>query len=260
MDSDRLLQLEGVHNFRDYGGYAIVGGGRLKRGALWRSGQHFEATDADLAAITGLGLSDVFDLRSDRERQSHPCRRPIGFTGEIHIVSDASLNTAPHIAAIAGSRRDAEITRANMRTNYQGIPYRPKLIEMIRNMLLRVSQGEGASLVNCMAGKDRTGFAVAMLHHALGVHRDDIVADYLLTNSAGDQAARIASGKRTVNSTLGAIDDEALKVLMGVESEYLEAAFAAIAENQGALDTYQAEFLGVDAVLRDRLRERLSEG
>ncbi len=260
MDSDRLLPLEGVHNFRDYGGYALASGGRLKRGILWRSGQHHEASDADIAAIAGLGLSDVFDLRSDRERQSHPCRRPIGFTGEIHIVSDGSLNTAPHIAAIAGTRRDAETTRANMITSYRGIPYRPKLIEMVRNMLLRISQGEGASLVNCMAGKDRTGFAVAMLHHALGVHQDDIMADYLLTNSAGDQAARLASGQRTVSSTLGEIDEAALKVLMGVEAGYLDNAFAAITENQGSLDAYQTEFLGVDEKLRDQLRDRLSEG
>ena len=44
MSQDRVLPLEGVHNFRDYGGYAVGGGGRLRRGLLWRSGQHHDAT------------------------------------------------------------------------------------------------------------------------------------------------------------------------------------------------------------------------
>ncbi len=50
LDEDRVLRLEGVHNFRDYGGYATPGG-RLKSGLLFRSAQHHGATDADLVRI-----------------------------------------------------------------------------------------------------------------------------------------------------------------------------------------------------------------
>ena len=52
-----MLDLEGVYNFRDYGGYPVAGGGRLKRGLLWRSGQHHDATDADLERIAALKLA-----------------------------------------------------------------------------------------------------------------------------------------------------------------------------------------------------------
>jgi len=102
--SERLLVLQGIHNFRDYGGYGVAGGGRLRRGMLWRSGQHFEATDADLAAVDTLGLVAVFDLRSDKERASHPCRRPQGFGAAVHFVDEeAPLKqagaAAPHVAA-----------------------------------------------------------------------------------------------------------------------------------------------------------------
>ncbi|MCX7864990.1 MAG: tyrosine-protein phosphatase, partial [Novosphingobium sp.] len=62
MKEDRVLELQGVHNFRDYGGYAVRGGGRLKRGLLWRSGQHHRATDDDLARIVQLGLVNVLSL------------------------------------------------------------------------------------------------------------------------------------------------------------------------------------------------------
>ena len=254
MHSERVLPMQGVHNFRDYGGYATIGGGQVRRGMLWRSGQHFEASDSDLERIHALGLAHVFDLRSDRERQSHPCRRPGGFAARIHITPDGSANQAPHVSS---ARRDAESTRASMRRSYEGIPSRPLLIVMIRNMFEQLARSDGASLVNCMAGKDRTGFAVAMVHHALGVHRDDIMSDYLLTNSAGDPLERIMAGQRSIQGTVGKIEPEALRVLMGVEPEYLETAFAAICERHGSIDAYQSEVLGVDSALRERLRNAL---
>ena len=260
MSDSRFLPMAGVHNFRDYGGYALAGGGRLRRGVLWRSGQHHEASDADLAAIDSLAISDVFDLRSDRERASHPCARPAGFAGQIHLIADGTTTLAPHVAAASSLRRDAESTRANMRRSYDGMPYRPKLNQAISQYLRVLAEGRGASVINCMAGKDRTGFAVAMLHHAVGVHWDDILADYLLTNVAGDQEARIAAGRRSVANIVGDIDDDALRVLMGVEAAYLETAFAKIREDHGTVDAYQAAVLGVDAALRERLRGALAQG
>ena len=256
MQGPRFVDLSGVHNFRDYGGYALTGGGRLKTGILWRSGQHHEATDADLAHIASLELAHVFDLRSDRERMTHPCRRPAGFSGTVNFVSDGSAALAPHVSSV---RRDAASTRENMRRSYTGMPYRPTLNEAIGYYLATLAEQGGASLINCMAGKDRTGFAVAMLHHAVGVHPDDILADYLLTNSAGDQAARIAAGKRAVAQMIGDIDDDALKVMMGVEASYLETAFARIREDHSTLDAYQQAVLGVTPAMREKLRGKLAD-
>lgn len=257
MANDRVVNFTGIHNFRDYGRYAVAGGGTVRRGLLWRSGQHSEASDDDLDLLDSLGLAHVFDLRSDRERVSRPCRRPVGFVAQIHTVPDTSANQAPHVSS---ARRDAETTRANMLRSYTGMPYRPLLIAMVRNMFGRLAAGDGASLVNCMAGKDRTGFAVAMVHHALGVHYDDIVADYLLTNTAGNPEERIAAGLRSVSSLIGAIEPEAARVLMGVESEYLATAWQAMQDSHGSIDAYQEDVLGVDGGLREKLRAALIEG
>lgn len=262
---DRILALEGVHNFRDYGGYALPGGGRLRRGVLWRSGQHHGATDADLARIAALDLASVFDLRSSRERTVHPCRRPEGFAAALHLSDDPAPRpetplAAPHVAAAQGGRgRDAASAREGMRRNYHLIAFRPELIAMTARMIRELADGRGASLVNCMAGKDRTGIAVAMVHCALGVHRDDVIADYLLTNSAGDVEARIAAGAETIRAMSGDVDYEVVKVLMGVEAEYLENALSAIVERHGSIDSYLESELGADAALRERLRAALVE-
>lgn len=264
LSSDRVLLLEGVHNFRDYGGYAVAGGGRLKRGLLWRSGQHHGATDSDLARIAALGLVSVFDLRSERERTSHPCRRPEGFAAAVHVADDPPAlpegHAAPHLAAAQVPRqRDAAATREAMRRNYERIAFRPELVAMIRRQLAELASGAGPSLVNCMAGKDRTGVAVAAVHLAAGVHRDDVIADYLLTNTAGDAEARIAAGMMTVAAMTGQLAPDALRVLMSVEAEWLEIAFAAMAERHGSIEGYLGEALGVDDALRERLRAALVE-
>lgn len=258
--TERVLVLEGVHNFRDCGGYAVAGGGRLRRGQLWRSGQHHGATASDLAAIDRLGLASVFDLRTSKERGTHPCRRPQDFAAQVFFADDPVLNHAPHIAAAQAPRqRTAESTREGLVKNYGRMPFRPELQAMIRRYLATMADGEGPSLVNCMAGKDRTGIAVAMLHLALGVHRDDVIEDYLLTNTAGDPEARIASGAATIRAITGQLDDAVLRVLMGVEAEYLETALAAVVERHGAIDRYLEEALGADAALRERLRTSLVE-
>jgi len=262
MSQDRVLNLEGVHNFRDYGGYAVSGGGRLRRGLLWRSGQHHRATDADLGAISGLNLASVFDLRSSQERSSEPCRRPVGFAAEVHVADDpVQQRVAPHLAVAKAPReRTPESTRQGMVRNYARMCFRPELQAMIRTIFAELAQGKGPSLVNCMAGKDRTGIAVALVHLASGVHRDDVIEDYVLTNTAGDAEARIATGMETIRATSGGLEEDIMRVLMGVEPEYLESALAAVEEQHGSLDAYLAEALGADAALRERLREALVEG
>jgi protein-tyrosine phosphatase len=260
MLQDRVLPLEGVHNFRDYGGYAVSGGGRLKRGLLWRSGQHHGATAADLQAIAAIGLASVHDLRTDGERAMHPCRRHESFAAAVFHPPLASRQLAPHVAAAATTRqRSAEDTRAALKANYGKIAFRPELIAAMRVYLADLAEGKGPSLVNCMAGKDRTGITVAMLHLATGVHRDDIVEDYLLTNTAGDPEARIKAGAATVAAMGNTMDEESIRVIMGVEPEYLANMFAMVEEQHGSVEAYLEGELGADAALRDKLKEVLVE-
>ena len=261
MTSDRVLPLEGVHNFRDRGGYSVSGGGRLRRGMLWRSGQHHGATEADLKQIAAVELTQVFDLRTSKERVSYPCRRPAGFGAEIFLSADPSGTGAPHVAAaMLETMRTPQAMRERMVRIYHKIAFRPELQGAIRRYLAGLAEGAGPSLVNCLAGKDRTGMTVLMLHLATGVHRDDAVADYLLTNTAGDVEARIEAGANAIRDIIGPVDDAVMRVLMGVEAEYLDAALTAIIARHGSTDAYLNDAVGADDALRELLRAALVEG
>ncbi len=261
MSGDRVLSLEGVHNFRDYGGYPVTGGGRVKRGLLWRSGQHFGASEADLAKIGALSLETVIDLRGNSERAASPCPRPAGFAADVRFYDGETAGLAPHLAASEGVL-DAAGAHKAMVWLYQDIAFRPSLTEIVRQLFAVALTREGASLVHCHAGKDRTGIAVALVHHVLGVHRDDIFADYLLTNTAGNNEKRIADAvaHQADSSTFTRMPEAAIRVMMNVDAEFLDTALSAIEAKHGSIDIYLAEALDLDARAQDRLREQFIEG
>lgn len=251
----RVLQFERINNFRDYGGYAAQDG-RLRQGMLFRSAQHRDATPADLGRLHSLSLAAVIDLRSDRERAESPCRRPDGFQARILFVSDTAVQAAPHVEAARNVQNAADAVR-HMTEGYARIPFRPGFMQAMAHYIRALGEVDGPSLIHCMAGKDRTGIAVAMLHHALGVHPDDWMADYLMTNETGNIEARIAAGAHHVRASFGQhLDDASVRALMTVRPEFINHCFAAIDEQYGGLEGY-FHACGIDQGMIERARARL---
>jgi protein tyrosine/serine phosphatase len=243
----RVIAMAGIHNFRDYGGYAARGG-RLRTGRLWRSGQHSEATPEDLDKVHALRIATVIDLRGDSERAGNRCLRHPEFEGEVlfHPGETASAAGRAVHEEMARDVRTADDARQAMLNLYETLPFRPVLVGTYRLYIQALAERESPSLLHCLAGKDRTGVAAALVHHLLGVHHDDIVADYLLTNTAGNAEARIEAGARHVREGFGiSMDDAAVRVLMGVEAPFLERAFATVRERHGSVEAYARDVLGV---------------
>ncbi len=257
MDS-RVISLSGVHNFRDYGGYSASDGGQVKTGLLFRSGQHQDASDDDLARIDALNIRHVIDMRGNSERRSYPCRRSDDFDGKVVFYDGETAALAPHVEAAQGAL-DIATAHAKMERLYSNLPFREPLIAVLRDYFAALASGEGASLVHCLAGKDRTGMAVALLHHALGVHPDDAMEDFLLTNTAGNIDARIAAGAGAIRDKWGPISDDTIRVLMGVDARYLDAARKSVLAEYGSIDQFLEQVLGVDQVRRDALSLHLVE-
>lgn len=255
----RVKSLSGIHNFRDYGGYTTSGGGRLETGVLFRSGQHVGATPDDLAAVAALDLQSVIDLRGNSERRSYPCARPEGFGAQVYFFDGetAGRGGAPHVEAARAIETAADAHRA-MVALYAFMPFRPNLIAVFRMYFDALAEREGASLLHCLAGKDRTGLGAALLHTLMGVHRDEMMADYLLTNTAGNSEARIAAGAASIRASRGPqISDEAVRILMAVDAAFLDAALAAIVAEHGSVEAYARDVLGVTPERRAQIAGRI---
>ncbi|MEZ5689428.1 MAG: tyrosine-protein phosphatase [Caenibius sp.] len=258
MEDGRITPLEGVHNFRDYGGYGVTNGGRLRKGLLFRSGQHTNATDRDLATIGAIPFAAIVDLRGGPERASYPCRRAPGFAGEVFFDDRDSASLPPHLQGDLASMNEDEM-RERMRENYRGLPFRSSIATMLKTYFDVLGKAEGPSLIHCFAGKDRTGISVALLHKLAGVHPDDIMHDYLLTNEASDRRKHMEEIGEFMQSRWGKMSEAGLYVMSGVYPEWLDAAFDSLLERCGSFDAFFAERVGIDDARREAILARLIE-
>ncbi|ODT01694.1 MAG: protein tyrosine phosphatase [Erythrobacter sp. SCN 62-14] len=254
-----FLPTEGIHNLRDYGGYAVPGGARIRTGVLWRSGQHMEASERDLSVLASLDIRTIIDLRGASERASFPCRRHPDFNAHVIAYDGETTNSPPHEGG--GGRVTMTPTKARERmiAVYTRMPNNPAMLDMFSRYFAALETREGASLVHCFAGKDRTGVAASLLLHALGCTRDDVVAEFLRTNDAPTTHILERQSLPRMEAHYGVIEPEAKANLMGVLPEYFETYVAEATRIAGSLDTYMAEALGVDEAKKERLRARFLE-
>ena len=255
----RLHAFEAIDNFRDYGDYATTAGRRVQPGRLLRSAHHARASDADLERLRLLDIGAVVDLRRPGERRDQPSRRPEGYSG---LVIEGGVDDgaeAPHIAFLKTSDLTPESGRRFMAQTYRALPFDASHVDVFTRYFQALADQDRPVVIHCAAGKDRTGFLAALTHHLLGVSRDDMVEDYLLTNTAVDLAGRAPGIARQLHKMTGrTASDDAIVAFLGVEAAYLEAALAEVEAQHGSVDAYLRDALGIDAARRDRIVERLT--
>ncbi|CAN5777112.1 tyrosine-protein phosphatase [soil metagenome] len=256
MTNPRILPLEGVENFRDYGGYAVRGG-RIRSGQLFRAAHQARATPADLVAMSALKLATVVDLRRPRERDNDPSLRHDGFSAEVIQCDLGDQTEAPHVAFLRETDLTPESARAFFLDYYDKAPFEPRHLELFGRYFAALAAGAGPVLIHCTAGKDRTGLLAALTHHILGVHADDVREDYLLTNVAARVDERLPMITQALEKSLGKRPSEtAVRAFLGVDALYLDAAFGSIAARSGSVEAY-LDTIGADAAAREAIRARL---
>ena len=244
------IELQAASNLRDFGGLPAAGGRRIRHGLLFRAPALIALTDTDTATIAALGLNSVCDLRGVRERAVNPVG--LGTTHDLHFAIEpsvgAGLKDILRTGQISGHMSPGDM-RALLKDAYEA--YALVAYPQYRLLFAQILAPGGLPLLlHCSAGKDRTGFGSALILTALGVAWDDIVADYLATNT---------QWRREIASSFD-LPDDVKEVLLGAHLELLTAAFDAIRARFGTLDAYLQQAIGLDAAARVRLAELLLEG
>jgi protein-tyrosine phosphatase len=261
--SIRRLPLEGQSNFRDLGGYRTADGKYVRWGLLYRSGQLAALTEGDYEYLQPLGIRLVCDFRSGEERSRQATHWP-GDAPEFlstPIGADASgRNTRiDELRKLLKERAAPEQMRAFMMSVYPDMPL--AAATQFQRVLTRLLSAQGASMVHCSAGKDRTGVFSALLLLTLGVPRETVIEDYLLTNRyvlADDSIARTAVAYQKLAGLDSAPPTEVLKPLVSVDRSYIEAALETIDKEYGSFDEYRRKKLLSDSDVA-KLRARYLE-
>jgi protein-tyrosine phosphatase len=252
---ERKLGMQGTPNFRDFGGYRGADGRRVRWGYLYRSGQLSGLTPQDLDLLDSLQLDLVCDFRREDEQQNSPSRYPPARQPEV-----ASLPITPGSNTAAFTEGGLDLGgRQPMFDFMVGInrdfveSQGPVYTRMFREILQRP---DARFLVHCAAGKDRTGFAVAVILLALGVPVEQVMQDYMLTRRFFHPQQEV--GRLRAKYGLESVPEEAILPMLEVHEAYLERALQAIAE-YGEVETYLEEVLGVGSAEREELRRRYLE-
>ena len=165
--SDRSLNLKNAPNARDAGGYVVQDGRVVGRNLLYRSDKLSEITQAECDIIRAAGIKTIIDLRNDEERSSAP---------DAACLFDFAEYKSVPIEVDAPSRIEG----------YKAFATDPGLTAPIAAIFTILAERDNLPvLIHCSAGKDRTGGMLALVHLLLGVHPDDVMTDYLLSNKAG---------------------------------------------------------------------------
>lgn len=242
-------------NFRDIGGVVAADGRVVRSGLIYRSGTHADPDADEAAMLTDAGIVLVCDLRTESER-SHAPNSWFG-ARDVRLLECDLLGAIP-LADTPWEllRTDASPAggRAAMLSLYSAFPAAAG--SCLASILRQVAAGNIPLLIHCTAGKDRTGFVAAMMLAALGVSHDAIERQYL--ESAGRITAAATAASRTMfREKLGTdIDEAAIRVMMGVERDFIAAAFAVVDRDYGGIDGYLRRF-GVDDATRTAFAERL---
>jgi protein-tyrosine phosphatase len=266
------LGLINATNARDLGGFSTADGRRTRHGRVFRANALNRLTDDDVLAVGRLGLVHVVDFRHDEEiKLTGPDRLPHAPGCRVVPVPifDPEHDVFTLVNAALGRRRQPGggsadpvplefpvSTDVAMVALYRWFVTSPLAREAFARVVRLVATAESLPLLfHCTAGKDRTGWLTAVLLTAVGVDRDPIRADYLLTNELN------ADGNAYIIGQVGGhlADPAALAPLLEARPEYLAAAFDQADESYGGMAGYLRAGLGLDDAVLAALSDNLLE-
>jgi protein-tyrosine phosphatase len=263
-----MPDLKGAWNFRD-----VANAAGVRPGRFFRSSELSALEDDGRDALRQLGIYDVADLRSPREVE----RRGPGRVHDdvaIHLLPFPDLaedaeGEAPHEHSFTRMLTEEpsddppeEAAVRYMTEEYRRFPTLGGARNAVRQVISLLSGGRTV-ITHCFAGKDRTGFTVAVVLESLGIDREAILADYLHSNAAVSELrkhiltmVREQAGSELAPEAVMFAEARLSDEVLGVREEYLLAARESIDVNYGSLDAY-LRAAGVSAGDLDALRAAL---
>ena len=253
--NSRRLTLDGAPNIRDLGGYPTRSGHTTRWQKLLRGGRLSNLSDSDQRVLTEFNLKIICDFRSPDEYHRDLTKLGKQSTAIVHNLSIMPGNQQSMIGI--GDFDATQITSWMLRLNRELALNHCHSYQQMFELLLAV--GDGGFLFHCSAGKDRTGFAAALILSALDVPRNIIMDDYLLTAQYYPPVGELEYLINKYAADWPNVDRDLFATITATRQEFLEAAFNAIDECYGSMDEYLEKALGLCAQKRGQLKQRYLE-
>jgi protein-tyrosine phosphatase len=245
VDSHPSFRLQGASNFRDVGGYRTQDQRRVRTGQVFRSDHLAGLKPEDLARLASLGIGHSLDFRGNAESTATPY--DIAGVQRLSLAIEPTVIARMQALVAQGIVPTTEETVAMMQETYRDFVNHNA--GTFGRFLKHLLEQPTPQVFHCTAGKDRTGFAAALLLSALGVDRATIEHDYLLTNQLYKRDSRLE----------GTGHPHVMKVLWQVQPEFLHAAFDAVDAQHGGMQDYFHGAIGLSPQELAELKQMLLE-
>lgn len=258
--SGRIHEISGVKNLRDMGGYTNQNGAPLAEGRLFRSGHFADLTEETAAQVNALGITTAIDFRSTSETDRQPAPSLKNWQPR-YFANPIGGNAAAWVRELYESLSKTAFPAKELRDQFilafETIPIANAAgLKRMFDILVDDDDG-GAAVFHCTAGKDRTGIAGALIMTTLEMPEDVIFEDFLKTNKAVDLEATSTHYAELMSERAGiSINPNDVLPLVGVEPDFLKAAFAVMAKEYGSVQDYLTNGMGLTPERRKKLQTR----
>ena len=254
---ERKLGMQGTPNFRDFGGYSTTRGKQVKWGYLFRSGQLSRLTGQDVALLASLELDLICDFRREEEQHGDPSLLPAERAPKVLSLPITPGSNAAFFESTGGDdgglqahgRQDMFDFMVEINRDF-ALAQTDTYSRMFREIL---ELEDARFLVHCAAGKDRTGFAAAIVLLALGVSEELVMRDYMLTSRYFNPAVELERIRQKYQMDQSA---DAILPMLEVHESYLGAALAEIHNRYPSVEAYLDSELGMGGPELAELRGR----
>ena len=243
-----------ITNFRDIGGITTRLG-QIKERRLLRSGELYQLSDADTNTLKNdYDLKLIIDLRSQDEIAQHPDSLvPEARYLNLDVMADLSKGNTG-FSSLMGQLNLANVDK-HMKQVYRDVILNDISLRQYGQFMQEIANlPSGSVLFHCYAGKDRTGLGAALLLDTLGASKDDIYADYMLTNQMREPANNVICDATAQQYHLSAEQTEALRQFLLVKEDYIDESYRIINEKYGSSEKYLLEGLKVPYETLEKIR------
>ncbi len=246
--AERILQTDGVFNFRDIGGYNSVTNQQVRWGMVYRSSSMSHVESSDIEIFNELGIKSLIDLRTEKEVDIYPPKYKTSHSFKIPIES-GNLNSYINKITFEEMKR-GDILIALQDGQMEMLHNNTKQLAQIFDVLL--DKQNYPAIIYCTWGKDRTSLVVALILSALDVPYEQILQDYMLSNTYTDFYRLLPDGDLYPPQV-----QEGLTVLFSSHEEILDYLYEQIDKEYGSITTYLEKELGLTSKKRERLKNLL---
>lgn len=251
------IQLTGADNARDLGGIRTADGAVIRKGYLIRSNRLSRITKKDIQILKDqYHLHKIIDLRTPMEVEQEEDKK---ITGAVYLNIPFFVESMVGISHEKGNRHKMGHLEdiPKMEDLYVMIVENPFCQKQMEKALRQImTTKDGAVLWHCTEGKDRCGLLSAMTLFLLGVPEEDVIEDYLKTNTfAAKRIDKMYQKWRSLGISKGRA--EGMLGLFMAKEEYIEAALGSVRKTYGSIDLFLRDALEISDDEKESFREKV---